>query len=315
MFYHTLPKDGVIRKAGRKILRIVKPYHDPRAQTGSDSLNLWQEGFCVWNAERLGIPLEEAVRRYRRSWNVLPGGHGGDQFRDFCETSMEVFSVIADDNPQEVYESYKLHSWLFLLRQIGLPVPAWGDDHPVIRGTAGIPAPVIIDYGCGLAQESISLALALRARGCAPRLVLADIPTLRLDFVSWLARRQSLPCEVLPCTREHPLPDFPPAEVVVATQVFEHVHDPLPAFERLSAALRPGGFMVTHVDDHEEEFMHVCTNLQILRDRLAELGYAEIDRYMLYRKSMAAIEDSATVAMPVQQAQPPTQAQPTAPMY
>lgn len=284
MFYHSLPKDGVVRTVGRRVLRLVRPYRDPRQQSAIDRLNPWQEGFCAWNAERLGISQAEAERRYRDSWNALPGGHAGPAYRRLCKEQMDVLSVIADDSPAEVYDSYVLHSWLFMLRQISQPVPVWADDHRVVRGLAGVAAPVIVDYGCGTAQASISLALALRERGAAPRLVLADIPTVRLEFVAWLAGRLGLPCQTLACTRESPLPDFPKAHVIVAIEVFEHLHDPLPALERLDAALRPGGFILTNVDDHEDEFMHVSPNLDRLRDRLAAGGYEELDRYLLFRK-------------------------------
>lgn len=284
MFYHSLAKDGLVRTLGRRVLRLVRPYRDPRIQSGIEQLNPWQAGFCAWNAERLGISAAESERRYRASWQVLPGGHGGAEFRSVCKTQMDVLSVIADDSPAEVYESYTLHSWLFLLRQISQPVPVWGNDHALVRGVAKIPAPVIVDYGCGVAQSSISLALALRDKGATPHLVLADIPTVRLDFVAWLCRRLNLSCETLACTREHPLPTFPPADVAIAIEIFEHLHDPLPALERLDAALRPGGFIATNVDDHEPEFMHVSPNLHGLRQRLGSLGYDELGRYRLFRK-------------------------------
>jgi SAM-dependent methyltransferase len=169
-----------------------------------------------------------------------------------------------------------------------------------MRGMTGVRAPVIIDYGCGAAQTSISLALALREKGAEPRLVLADMPTVRLDFVAWLARWCDLPCQTLACTRERPLPEFPPADVAIATEIFEHIHDPLPALERLDAALRHGGFIVTNVDDHEEEFMHVSPKLGRLRARLAGLGYIELDRYVLFRKTAAASPvAAATIGSPL----------------
>src|SRR5690606_33208454 len=99
MFYHSLPRDGVIRRTGRRALRAVRPYRDTRIHSAIDALNPWQEGFCAWNAERLGIPEEDSRRRYRASWRVLPGGHAGAAFRQFCETQMAVFAVVADDSP------------------------------------------------------------------------------------------------------------------------------------------------------------------------------------------------------------------------
>jgi hypothetical protein len=197
----------------------------------------------------------------------------------------EIFSVIADDSPAEVYDSYKLHVWVHLLRQISQAVPVWRNDHPVVAALAPGPDPTIIDFGCGAAQASVSLALTLKALGRSPRLFLADIPTLRLDFVRWLCRRVDLECEVGECTKERPSPDFPAAQVVVATEIFEHLHEPLAHFDRLDAALVSGGYLITNVDDHEREFMHVSPNLQRLRDRLAGSGYRELKRHTLFRKA------------------------------
>ncbi len=75
--------------------------------------------------------------------------------------------------------------------------------------------------------------------------------------------------------------------MAIAIEIFEHLHDPLPALERLDAALRPEGFIITNVDDHEPEFMHVSPNLQVLRQRLASLGYDELGRYRLFRKGLS----------------------------
>lgn len=288
MFYHALPKYGAIRRMGRWLLRMVRPYRDPRVQCGIEHLNLWQEGFCAWNAERLGISDEESRHRYRASWQVLPEGHAGDAYRRFAQTQMAIFSVIANDSVREIYDSYRLHDWLFLLRQISLPVPLWRDTDPLLQAVREFPAPVIIDYGCGMAQTSISLALALRQKGVTPRLVLADIPSIRMEFVAWLCRRLGLSHETLPCTRGHPLPDLPQAHVVIATEVFGHLHDPVTALERLDAALHPGGFLVTSLDDREAEIMRIHPSLDRLRHRLASLGYVELARHTRFRKMAAA---------------------------
>lgn len=296
MFYHSLPKSGVVRRAGRWALRQVRRHRDPRVHSTIERLNPWQEGFCVWNAERLGIPVAESRRRYRASWLAVPGGHGSHSFRSFCTIQLEVFSVVADDSPAECEEAYRLHSWLFLLRQLSLPVPVWPDVYPVIPAMAEVTAPVIVDYGCGLAQTSVSLAIALRAKGATPRLVLADIPTIRLQFAAWLCARLGLAVETVACTGARPLPDFPEADIIVATEIFEHLHEPLPALAHLDAALRPGGFLITNIDDHDEEFMHVCPDLAPLRDRLAGLGYDEVERRVLFRKTARAAAGTRLVA-------------------
>lgn len=251
---------------------------------GIDILNPWQDGFCTWNAERLGIPRVVAVERYRRSWRAFPGGHAGVAFRRFCLLQEDVFSVLADDSPDEVVDAYKLHGWLFLLRQVGQPVPAWSDDDPVLSVLARADEPVLVDFGCGLAQTGISLALALRERGVEARLFLADLATVRLEFVAWLCRHFGLAHEVAVCAPGAPLPALPRSDAAIAIEVFEHLHEPVPVLEALHDALRPGGFLLTNVDDHEPEFMHVTPDLGALRERLASLRYAEVKPYVLFRK-------------------------------
>src|SRR3546814_21115758 len=87
-----------------------------------------------------------------------------------------------------------------------------------------------------------------------------------------------LACETLACTRARPLPGFPPADAVVATEIFEHLHDPLPALERLAAALRPGGAMLTTGGDHEEELLHVSPGPGPRRSAPAPRGHGALDR-------------------------------------
>lgn len=275
----------MVRRTGRVVLRALRPHRLNGVQVPSiDHLNLWQEGFCEWNAQRLRIPFENAVARYRRSWGAFPGGHAGEEFRRFCLQQENAFSVLADDTPQEVHQAYKLHSWLFLLRQIAQPVPTWHDGDAVLEALSGDVSPVIVDFGCGMAQVAISLSLALRERGVEPQLFLADLPTVRLEFVAWLCRRLDLDCIAAVCTPEVPVPDLPRARLVIANEVFEHLHDPVSTFIRLDTALDGGGFLITNVADHEPEFMHVSPDLSALRGHIARRRYVELKSNVLFRK-------------------------------
>lgn len=275
----------MVRRTGRVVLRALRPKRpNGVAYPGIARLNPWQHGFCEWNAQRLRIPFEAAVERYRRSWNAFPGGHAGEEFRRFCLQQENAFSVLADDTPQEVYDAYRLHGWLFLLRQIAQPVPAWHDGDPLLEALSQDASPMIVDFGCGLAQAGISLALALRDRGVEPQMFLADLPTVRLEFVAWLCRRLGIDSVAAACTPEHPVPDLPRARLVIANEVFEHLHDPVATFIKLDAALDNGGFLLTNVADHEPEFMHVSPDLRKLRERIAARRYVELKPNVLFRK-------------------------------
>jgi SAM-dependent methyltransferase len=259
----------------------------PASEQRLATLNSWQEAFCDWDAERLGTHPDESRSRYRESWGLFKGGHGGGEFRHFCGTSHELYRVFFDDSPAEIFDAYQFHGLMHFLRQLSYSEPTWSDDHAILRSLAGKGGIMISDFGCGLAQTSISLAKALRAQGASVRICLFDIQTMRLDFLAWLCERLGIPCTMVACSQQKPIPALPPSDVFVVREVFEHLHDPLPYLEAIDGALNGGGFLITNVNDHQAEFMHVSPNLDRVRRRLIELGYDEVRQYQLYRKLYA----------------------------
>ncbi len=248
------------------------------------TMNRWQEAFCEWNAQRLQISVEESRRRYTDSWESMRGGHRGVFFRFFLTLSNKVYAVFFNDQPTEVFEAYQFSAPLYFLRYLSYKETKWADDHPLVRGLAGKSEPVIVDFGCGLAQHSIALAEALRHRGANPRLVLIDIPTMRKSFLAFLCAKFQLRAELIDSTRERPLPELPTFDVLIATEVFEHLHDPVAYFDAFDAKLAPGGFVLTQIKDHRPELFHVSPGLQALRERFAAKGYEAVVPFVLYRK-------------------------------
>lgn len=259
-------------------VQFVSPSGDNSAE-----FSLTQEMFCQWNAERLGITLQESRERLLASRKAIPGGHGGKQYRTFCETSYQLFRVFIDDSAREVYDAYQFHAPMHFLRMLSYTEPVWDDHHPVVRQLKTLSDIAILDFGCGLAQRSRSLAEKLIADGHRVTLSLADIPTLRKEFLLWLGERTHIPTRFLNCS-EAAIPQLPSCHVCIATDIFEHLHSPVRAFEAVDQALLPGGLLVTDVHDHKSEYMHVSTDLSAVRARLASLGYQELDRQRLYRK-------------------------------
>lgn len=251
-------------------------------------LNQTQAWFCDWNAERLGISVEDSRRRYAESWQALRGGHGGPEFRGYCVLSHTLFRVFYDDNPGEVFAAYRFHGPMHFLRMLSYAEPDWADDDPVVAHLRTCPDPSILDFGCGLAQRSRGLALKLQADGQTVGLDLVDIPTERKAFLLWLGGRLGIPTTFADCTPEAPIPPLGPCDACIATEVFEHLHAPLAYLEAMHAALRPGGLLVTNIADQKPEYMHVSPDLSGLRARLAELGYAELTPTRLYRKPSQA---------------------------
>ncbi len=152
-------------------------------------LTTTQQSFLRWNAERLGIPVEESRRRYEASLQAVGGNHGSPEYRQFCMLSHETFQVFFGDSlTDNLYDAYRFHGHLHFLRMLSYPEPKWSDADPVIRPFLQRASVTIVDYGCGLAQRSRTLAEYLKARGIDVRLFLIDIATLRRDFLLWLGR-------------------------------------------------------------------------------------------------------------------------------
>ena len=257
-----------------------------RSGGNSSDFSQTQELFCQWDAERLGINLQESRLRLLESWRAIPGGHGGKQYRKFCETSYQLFRVFIDDSAQEVYDAYRFHAPLHFLRMLSYAEPVWEDHHPVVRELKTRSDITILDFGCGLAQRSRSLATKLIDDGRLVTLNLADIPTLRKEFLLWLGEHTRIPMRFLDCS-ETTIPALPPFHLCIATDIFEHLYNPVQAFEAIDQALLPGGLLLTDVHDHKPEYMHVSTDLSVIRARLASLAYQELDHQRLYRKKAA----------------------------
>jgi cyclopropane fatty-acyl-phospholipid synthase-like methyltransferase len=251
---------------------------------GAAALTQTQALFELWQAERLGISLGESHRRYARSRRAFLGGHRGRAYRRYNDLSYELMQVFYDDTASEAMSAYHHHAPMHFLMMLGYPEPAWSERSPLVAQLGSRARVSILDFGCGLAHKSRTLATYLKSRGVAVELHLADIPTLRAEFLGWVLRRTQVAGGMLACTPAEPIPALPAFDVLIATEFFEHVHDPVTYFDRFDARLSPGGVMLTQVDDHHAEFMHVSPSLGELRREIAERGYEALVPNVLYRK-------------------------------
>jgi len=249
-----------------------------------EALNRWQEAFCDWNSERLGIGREESLRRFRASYAALRGGHAGNAFRLFSDLAQHIHQVYYSNDPREVFEAYQSHARLHSLRLLSCSIPTWPGRLPEIRALFDAPAPVIVDFGCGMAQIPLSLALYLKELGCSPQVCLADIPTFRFDFLEWFCRRLGVAACLTPCTFDQPIPPLPACDLCIANEVFEHLHEPVKYLEAFDRILKPGGYLLANLGDHEPEYFHVSMDLSPVRNRLKALGYRELRAQALYQK-------------------------------
>ena len=192
--------------------------------------------------------------------------------------------MLVDDSPNEVYSAYGAIAPITLLRLLSYEEPSWSESDSLFRDLVERRTVDILDFGCGLAQNSRALAIALSARGITTSLALADIHTFITDFLMYLSKRQGIAVRFLACSPKEPIPELPACDVLFAQEFFEHVYDPVSYLNTLHRVLRPNGFLVTNVADHHKEMLHVHPDLSSVRARIAELGYEAVLTDVLFRK-------------------------------
>ncbi|MGZ4693946.1 MAG: class I SAM-dependent methyltransferase [Acidimicrobiales bacterium] len=249
-----------IRKRATRLLRRL--VHG--AITGgavATALNRYEREFVAWTAERHGTTLEAAEQRFISGRSALRGGYGGGEYRWLNGVLYDALSPFYSDGPGAVLDSYRYYAPVHLLRMTAYPVPGWTDE--VLVRLSGRERVRIVDYGCGLAHGSLAVAEALKDRGVDVHLTVVDLDTIKLEFLSWMLDRTDVP-HVVETAGSEPV-EVGPWDLLVATEFFEHVHDPVRYFEHLDSSADDGAVMVAGIHDHKAEFMHVSPDLHELR--------------------------------------------------
>lgn len=270
----------VLRTGDASALVRSRPSKDPNPS----NLTATQAYFIEWNADRLGISYEESLNRYQRSWSVVPGGHRGRAFGRFHRHCYDLFRVFANDDPTDVMEAYRLHAPVHFLTMLTYPEPKWFDEDFIVKHFRGRGYLSILDFGCGLAQQSRTLAEFLAAKGIEVHLTLADIPTIRKEFLLWWGKRTSVAVSFLDCTPNSPIPPIPSIDLCFALEFFEHVYDPLAYFKHIDRSLTAGGLLVTNIADHRKDFMHVSPKLETLREAVRLRRYHDVLQNFIFCK-------------------------------
>ena len=214
-------------------------------------LNRLQRLFVEWNAKRLSISEGESMARFVRSWKVLE--HNSEMYRAYITAQHELLQVFFDDSPEEAEKAYRMHQYIHMLRWLIY------EPHPIdTRCVDGIFKPVVMDFGCGMANLSIEYALEVGAK-----LVLVDIQTIMTDFLRYVVDRLDIDAVILDIRDE-----LPRCDVAIVTEVWEHLHYPLLTFQRITDALYRHGYLITDGEDRGCEMFHVSCDLSAIRKQL-----------------------------------------------
>ena len=127
-----------------------------------------------------------------------------------------------------------------------------------------------LDFGAGVGSGSILFARHGLKVG------LADISSPLLAFSKWRFSQRDLPGEFFDLKiNDLPTESF---DLVTAMDVFEHLPDPVEVVDKLSDALKPGGFLFGRFGDEENEErpLHVVQDFEPSFRRLRELGFIQV---------------------------------------
>ena len=97
----------------------------------------------------------------------------------------------------------------------------------------------MLDYGCGVSD----IGLLLSSLGA--RVTICDLDNNRLDFTVWRFRRRGFDPQTIRVTDTEIYPRLLQSEfdLIIATELFEHVRDPLKLLQNLTLALKTGGYL------------------------------------------------------------------------
>lgn len=125
---------------------------------------------------------------------------------------------------------------------------------------------MVVDYGCGFAPISLEIArLSSNVQIC-----LVDVDCMVLDFIAMCFRQENLAHQIIRVTKENLYPALPSHDICIAAEVFEHLLEPLRAFEHIIQALAQDGILYGCFRDKKPGGLHVNPNLADIRQLVDE---------------------------------------------
>jgi len=257
---------------------VVRTLYDAVMKWGLSSYDTWQGEYVEFIAQRRGISIDKARAMVDGAQKQFLGGWLGDDYRKFSEQALETFRPLHDDATDEaVIATYKFHGPIDFLRMVGYVCPKPPEIEPIVSRLASKSSVRIVDYGCGLAHRSLTVARALQAKGVKVHLTLVDIrKEYHALFLDFLCKKFGVPYDFIEITASALYPELPEHDFCDNVSVLEHVREPVTVVNNTHRALKPGGLFLAYCDDAIEEMMHISPDLSAVRKRLAELGYVKL---------------------------------------
>jgi 2-polyprenyl-3-methyl-5-hydroxy-6-metoxy-1,4-benzoquinol methylase len=97
----------------------------------------------------------------------------------------------------------------------------------------------VLDYGCGVSDIGLLFA------SFGANVTICDLDNLRFDFTIWRFKKRGLNPEVIRVIDTEAYPELPGSEfdLIIATELFEHVRNPLELLRNFTKALKSAGYL------------------------------------------------------------------------
>jgi len=124
----------------------------------------------------------------------------------------------------------------------------------------------VLDYGCGVSDIGLLFA------SLGADVTICDLDDRKLDFTIWRFKKRGLNPKVIRVLDTEVYPPLPESEfdLIIATEIFEHVREPLKLLKNFTKSLRNGGYLFDSMGGtFERELVgdHLKESLQIGNSR------------------------------------------------
>lgn len=284
------------------------------------NLNQVEKDFIEFLSKKRNRPCREMEDVFLRTRNRFK--FSSLKYRELCLTVYSLNYILYDDvDEKDIIDSYKFHALMNLFRFISYTYPKSGSRYfdylralmsAVIKGEFGklyvflrrkilnkhesfrpnedyasiarvlvekiSEPPMVVDYGCGLGHISFEIGKL----ESSSKVYLVDVDCLTLEFAEFRFQKHGINAEIIPVSKSELYPKLPMHNICIATEVMEHVMQPLVVYQNVYDSLEHGGILYGDFDDHHKEMFHVSPNLSKLRERI-DADFKRVDN-LCYKK-------------------------------
>ena len=230
------------------------------------------------------------------SWNIFTEGWLGASFGSFTDIYEKSIEWIAFEKDQvNLHALYNIIELNDIMRKLTYSIPTKKQLKYIIDLLVKFnleygEQPVILDYGCGLAQWSIKICRCLKEKNIEPRLLLIDLQKpLHDSFLTFLCKKYEIQYDLITWSSSVDSNTIPPLlnfHYCHLIDVLEHTPNPVKVMENIIGHAADGAILfATTKDEKPDTIQHVSCDLSGVR-KLFDKEYSLPDYSIVERGTM-----------------------------